>query len=410
MKRSWQTFTLLLSPVLCGLLILSGVADYLTPSRITMNSPSEELLPGNYPLSLRYETDQTVTAAAESAAQEASSSLKATLIMFGFLPVKEVQVTVQDHKEVLVGGQPFGLRLYTDGLVVSSTESVSSGSGVSNPADEAGIRAGDTLLSADGISLTANEQLAALVAGSNGKSIRLKVRRDGEVFNTRITPVADREQKTWRIGLGIRDSIAGIGTLTYIDPVNHSFAGLGHGLCDSRSGLLMPLMEGDVVAADITSVDKSTAGCPGSLCGSFSSSSPKGSLLLNSDRGVYGCLCGDIPAGETVPIAFKQEVVRGEAEMLTTIAGRKPERYRVVIEDISYNDRNSCRNMVIRITDERLLQHTGGIVQGMNGSPILQNGRLAGALTHVFVNDPSRGYGVFAESMTSLSDSMVPAA
>ena len=222
--------------------------------------------------------------------------------------------------------------------------------------------------------------------------------RDGKSFNTSITPVKDSSQGTYRLGIWVRDSCAGIGTITFIDPMTKCFAGLGHGIYDGESGSLMPLADGDIVPADIISVDKGAGGRPGSLSGCFITGEPLGVLSANTECGLYGSY-NKAASGEKTEIAFRQEVMRGSAVILSTVEGSTPKAYDIEIENISYDTGSPSKNMVIRITDKELIKKTGGIVKGMSGSPILQNGRLVGAVTHVFIDDPTHGYGVFAENM-----------
>jgi stage IV sporulation protein B len=199
----------------------------------------------------------------------------------------------------------------------------------------------------------------------------------------------------------VRDSSAGIGTLTWYNPETRVFTGLGHAVCDVDTGERMPLASGEAADAEITGCRKGRAGNPGELRGRFLSGHLIGTLKRNSASGIYGVLADDVSfpgEGERVPVAARREVLPGRAEILTTIHGTEPERYEIYIERVD-SSVNSTRNMVIRVTDPRLLEETGGIVQGMSGSPILQNGKLVGAVTHVFVNDPSRGYAIFAETM-----------
>lgn len=370
-----------------------------------MTSPQKDFIKGSFPLSLHYSSGMTVSASAEANAAQ-NRKLNATLMLFDIFPVKDVSVTLTERKYVIPGGQPFGMRIYSDGLIISSVCTVCTPEGELCPADDAGIRKGDIIVSVNGKKLTTNEQLIEAVSTGGGAPMKLALQRDGKVFDTVITPVFDSSEKDYRIGLHIRDSIAGIGTMTFIDPTNDSFAGLGHGICDSESGCLMPMLEGDIVPAEITSVSKSICGSPGSLFGKFSGNVSCGSLAMNSDHGVYGTVSSMPANAQTIPVAFKQEIVRGDAQVITTVDGSEPECFDIRIEDVSYNDRGTVKNMIIKITDERLLRKCGGIVQGMSGSPIIQNGMLVGAVTHVFVNDPAHGYAVFAENMLPFTESV----
>ena len=205
----------------------------------------------------------------------------------------------------------------------------------------------------------------------------------------------------------IKDSCAGIGTMTFVTADGKIFAGLGHAICDADTGQIMPMNSGEIVPVELIGVTKGVRGAPGELKGYFSSTEPQGTLLSNSEAGVYGLLNCPAPAGEPVAVAMKQEVTRGEAQVLTTVNGGEPEYYTIQIERINYDEQSVAQNMVVHITDPRLLEQTGGIVQGMSGSPIVQNGKLIGAITHVFVNDPTRGYAIFAENMVETSQSVI---
>lgn len=375
----------------------------MTPSQLRTDRLTSSFLNGSFPLSLSYENSAAIAAQADS---DSSENIKARLMMFNIFPVKEVNISLKERKYVIPGGTPFGIRLYTDGLVVSETASVKNSGSESFPAKEAGIESGDVIRSVNGKTLTSNEQLLRAVEESDGQPIKIEALHDSVPYSTLITPVFDSTSGKYRAGLYVRDSCAGIGTMTYIDPENNSYAGLGHGICDSESGRLMPLLNGDIVQAEINSVRKSICGSPGSLNGHFSSNAAIGTLILNSDHGVYGKYFLTDQKAQSIPVAFKQETVKGKAQLLTSVENSSPSYYDIEIEEISYNDVNTSKNMIIKVTDERLLKKTGGIVQGMSGSPIIQNGRLVGSVTHVFVNDPTRGYAVFAENMLEYSENI----
>ncbi|MBR2176715.1 MAG: SpoIVB peptidase [Clostridia bacterium] len=379
---------------------ICGAAAYLSPSEMTVSSDSG-IFCCEFPLSVRYDD---IGASAELSSCAAAEG---EIMLFGSIPVKPVNIEFSERQNVKLGGEPFGIRIYTDGLVVSELSSVPTAEGRKNPSAEAGISCGDTITSVNGIRLRTNEQLTEAVQKSQGKSISIEAVRNGETYMTSITPAMDSQLKSWRIGLWVRDSCAGIGTVTFTDPETDTFAGLGHGICDNPRGSIMPLYEGDIVPAVITSVDKSTGGCPGSLCGSFSDNKAIGTIYANDNCGLYGKILSDFGSGAIIPIAFRQEVVRGKAQIRTTISGDTPEYYDIEIEDISYNNNNVTKNMIIKVTDERLLDLTGGIVQGMSGSPIIQNGRLAGAVTHVFINDPTHGYAIFSENMAAYNNCII---
>ncbi|MEG1744565.1 MAG: SpoIVB peptidase S55 domain-containing protein, partial [Ruthenibacterium sp.] len=208
---------------------------------------------------------------------------------------------------------------------------------------------------------------------------------------------------TWRTGMWVRDSSAGIGTLTFVDPATSIFAGLGHSIHDIDTGATISLLKGEIVDVEITGATVGSAGSPGELKGRFISNVPTGTIAVNGETGVYGHATAYFKGMET-EVALAQEIETGEAQIYTTVNGQTPQLYSVMVEKIALTSENPNRNMVVRVTDPRLLTATGGIVQGMSGSPILQNGRFVGAVTHVLVNDPARGYGIFAENMLETAD------
>lgn len=398
MKKFIKKLTGVLAVLSMLTLSICTAAAQNTPDKITVSTKD-----GSSGFSL-YTLSYGETTAADDGSGKVSA--QGELNLFGVLPVKEVDVNFTERKNVTLGGQPFGIRLYTNGLVVSKIADVPTTEGIKSPASDAGIKCGDIILQAGTEKLRTNEQLMKICESSSGDPIILKCSRDGREFTTSITPVSDSELKLFRLGMWVRDSCAGIGTITFTDEESKSFAGLGHGLYDSDSGSLMPLLDGDIVPADIISADKSTGGSPGSLCGVFTAGEPIGTLKANSDCGLYGTYT-DFSGGEKIEIAFRQEVTKGKAQILSTVESGDPEYYDIEIEDISYDNSEPSKNMVIKITDADLLKKTGGIVRGMSGSPIIQNGRLVGAVTHVFINDPSHGYAVFAENMAEYNNNVV---
>ena len=330
---------------------------------------------------------------------------QATLSLFGAIPVKNVQLKQAEAPVLIVGGKPFGIKLLMEGVMVTGLGDVEADSGASVcPAKEAGIQAGDIVCTANGRELTSNLQLQAIITKGNGSPIRLSVQRDDERFETLLKPVFSAQSNQWKGGMWVRDSIAGIGTMTFIDKSTGRFAGLGHPICDSDTGGIVPLHSGEAVPVDITEARRGERGIPGELRGLFTNGGSLGTLDKNSGCGIFGQLNKDefeaISAkSREYRLGYRQDITTGEAEVRTTVSGDTPQNYTINIEKIDYNSEDSTRNMMIRITDERLLEASGGIIQGMSGSPIIQNGRLIGAVTHVFVADPSCGYAIFAENM-----------
>ena len=325
-------------------------------------------------------------------------SFEVDLKVFGVIPFSTVNVEVVDEMYVVVLGNPFGMKLYTEGVLVIDTTDVDTENGNVNPAIKAGIKKGDYIVSVDGENIYTNEDIASAVEASNGKEMNFEILRNGKKMNFRFCAEKSKETGTYRIGLWVRDSSAGIGTLTFYSPVTGVVCGLGHGICDEDTGTLMQLNSGELVSAEIISVSKGSVGSPGELKGKFTYDKIA-DISVNSENGVYGKLYGNIDMSNLTEIALKQEVKDGPAQILCTVNGEKPKLYSCNIKIRSSSYLSATQNLIVTVTDKELLEATGGIVQGMSGSPILQNGKLVGAVTHVLVDDPTSGYGIFAENM-----------
>lgn len=309
--------------------------------------------------------------------------------------------SINKSRTVIPLGSSFGIKLFTNGVIVASLTDVEGGDAVSCPAFDAGIRAGDYILTANGSEVTTNSSLAALIGSSEGQPIVLTVGRGDDVFETTLTPVYCLD--SFKAGMWVRDSAAGIGTLTFYDPETGMFAGLGHGICDMDTHGVMSMQSGEPAAITLCGIIKGAVGEPGQLQGYFTSDESLGQLIENNETGVYGML-NEAPTGETMEIAERSEVQTGPAEILVTVDESGPMRYTVNIDQILSEDQKT-KNMIVTVTDSKLLDMTGGIIQGMSGCPIIQNGKLVGAVTHVFTEDPKSGYGIFATTM--LEESVV---
>lgn len=323
-----------------------------------------------------------------------------TMVLFLFLAIfsytpKAEQTIAQnlESKKVIVGGEAFGIRMFSDGVLVIEVEKSLHGSEAPSPALLADIRANDVIKSVDGVTLTSNEQFTEIVKSSDEKPMELIIDRDGEIMETEIIPRYD-SQGNLRAGLWIKDSAAGIGTITYYDSESLSFGALGHGICESQTGLLIPLSYGEIAKASINDVTKSENGKVGSLNGYFEGDIV-GYAKTNKNCGIFGILEENIQ-GPFIETACKEQVKTGKAEIICTVSGCEKESYDIRIKKLSHNGE---KTMVIEITDPELLNITGGIVQGMSGSPIIQNGKLIGAVTHVLVNNVRCGYGIYIEDM-----------
>ena len=319
------------------------------------------------------------------------------LSLFGCIPVKEVSVAKVEAPQVYLSGVPFGLKMYTRGVVVVGTNAIVTDKGSRNPGKEGGIQKGDVVITVDGAEVESTEHMKTLLQGTTDRAMTVGVVRQNMVFEVKITPAKDNEDGKYKVGLWVRDSSAGIGTMTYYAPDVDSFGGLGHGVCDVDTGRLLPLSTGEIVPVKLTGVIKGSAGVAGELHGKFQAE-VVGQLSGNTDMGVFGAGGGALKTGDMVDVALKQEVMKGACQIYTTVDETGPQYYDAEIRSIDYGQR-SVKNMVIQVTDSRLIDKTGGIVRGMSGSPIVQNGKLIGAVTHVFVGDSTTGYGIFAENM-----------
>lgn len=320
-------------------------------------------------------------------------------------PDPDINLTSEDETDtntLIVLGDVFGIKIYTDGLIVSSLQSFNSNGENICPASDAGIEVGDYILSVEGVAVINNTHFSDLLSQYLSDSISLEVQRGDEVFTVEINPVL--YEGYYRLGMWIRDSAAGIGTLTFYDPNTGIFAGLGHGICDVDTGELMCIKDGEPAEVIISSIQKSTEGEPGKINGYFSNDENLGILIENTETGIYGKL-DEVPEGEEFEIASDDEISTGFAEIICTVENGETKKYEINIEKVYDNDDNT-KNMIIKITDEELLEITGGIVQGMSGSPIIQNGKIIGALTHVFVNDTTSGYGIFISNMLETVNSL----
>ena len=302
-------------------------------------------------------------------------------------------------KRLLVGGIAFGVKFYTAGVMVIGFDDVVSQGVKHNPAFDAGIRAKDVITAIDGKALTSSAQLTEAVEGSSGRAISLTYKRGGKEYTATITPKYSDSDGRYKTGLWVRDSGAGIGTVTYIDPDTLEFGGLGHGICDGETGAIIPMDRGTVLGVTIGGVEKGVPGSPGEVKGYFSKTKC-GTLKSNTSCGVFGVfgqLPSGLPEGE-MEISTRSEIKDGDAYIWCTLDDSGPQKYTIKISEIN-RAANGNKCFTVTVTDQKLIEKTGGIVQGMSGSPIVQNGKLVGAVTHVLINDPTKGYGIFIENM-----------
>ena len=334
-----------------------------------------------------------------------SDEFKVELKAFGMIPFSTVSVEVVDELNDAVLGTPFGMKLYTEGVLVIDMTDVKTENGNANPAKDAGIEIGDYIVSVDGRKISTNEELGAAVEASAGNEMKLEIKRGGKTKIIRFCAVLSKETNSYKVGLWVRDSSAGIGTLTFYSPATGVVCGLGHGVCDEDTEELLKLDSGELVTAEIISVEKGSSGSPGQLKGKFTYGSI-GAIDLNSECGVFSLLKGRLNLSNLTEIALKQEVKDGDAQLLCTANGETPKLISCSIKKKNSAYLSPTKNLIVTVTDKELLNLTGGIVQGMSGSPILQNGKLVGAVTHVLFDDPTSCYGFFAENMLKTSQSV----
>ena len=315
------------------------------------------------------------------------------------VPYKSVRVDVIPDEEVLVGGQSIGVEMNVDGVQILGFSEVRNMEGKKCcPARECGLQEGDVIRSVNGEEIASAARLVDLV--SSGAVMDLSYERDGQTHSVTVTPVQSSEDGQYRLGLWARDGTTGIGTLTFVVPSQKKFGALGHSITDADTNQPVAVGSGAIYLSRITAVTKGAKGAAGELRGSFSPS-PVGQIVQNTDFGIFGTYTGAADASKTVPIASRNEIQTGPAQIYCCVEGTEVRAYDIEIERVDLNSYNN-KSMIIRVTDEELIRKTGGIVQGMSGSPIVQNGKLVGAVTHVLLNDPCRGYGIFIEIMVAM--------
>jgi len=331
-----------------------------------------------------------------SVSSETVGKYEVLLKLFGIIPIKEISLEVIEELEVIPGGDVIGLQIETEGILVLGTGAVTQKDGTTAEPAKGLLKSGDYIV---GINGKMGVKRSDLINSIGVECIDLIVERNGERINVQIQPVQDYSGK-YKLGAWIRTDAQGIGTITYVTS-NGKFGALGHGITDVDTGLLMQIDNGKLFDAEVLSVVKGKNGTPGELIGIIRHSgiSQIGEISVNCSKGIYGNMrLGMVQGEKTVPIALKQDIEPGAATILCQVDSEVKE-YDIEIERIELGRTNDNKGLVIRVTDEELLKKTGGIVQGMSGSPIMQNGKLIGAVTHVLVNDPTRGYGIFIENM-----------
>ena len=335
--------------------------------------------------------------------KQTATPRRENLKLFGIIPVKEVTVTEKAEQKVMVSGEVFGIKLYTDGVIVVGIQEVQTDSGKKSPSGSAGIEVGDIIVAIDGENVYTSDQVQSILGANNGGSFEVKIKRGERYRDYTVTPVYCEREGCYKAGMWVRDSTAGIGTITFYNKQSGIFAALGHQINDIDTKEIMPMLDGEAVKATVSKIEKSTRGTTGSLECDFTNQT-LGKLLSNTDCGIYGAYAEISECAKEYPVAAIQEVKKGKATLISTVEKGQPKKYEIEITHIGFNENNREKNMIVKVTDKDLIGKTGGIVQGMSGSPIIQNGKLVGALTHVIVGNPQKGYAVFAQTMAEESN------
>ena len=324
------------------------------------------------------------------------------LNLFGTIPVKEVNVNVIPKTMVVPLGNAIGMKLYTKGvLVVGMSQIETDKNEKKKPYENSGIEQGDTILEINNNIVGNTEELIKEVENSKGNTINIKYLRDDKTMQTDITPV--KSKNTYKIGLWVRDAAAGVGTLTFYEPSTNLFMALGHGISDIDTEEIVNIANGELVTANIVSITKGRKGYPGEIRGTIDEGKTIGTIYKNTNFGVYGMVKNknylEADLTQEMEVAPRNEIKEGKAQIICQLENSAKKKYDIEIEKVYINNNQNNKSMLIKITDKELLEKTGGIIQGMSGAPIIQEGKFVGAVTNVLVNDPTQGYGVFADIM-----------
>lgn len=390
---------------LIGLVFIKPVQQYLSiPNRLILfQGDSESLFSTNSALSsISPVVKRTSVASIQNNSRligTGTGNSQVTLMM-GNVPIKKVNVNVLPDIRVIPGGQSIGVKLNTVGVLVVGYHLVDSSKGQKSPGESAGIKVGDIITKINGNTIQEMNDVAPIVrnAGKDHKTLQVSILRDHHKMQKQLTPIMDQDAHAYQIGLYIRDSAAGIGTLTFYDPKTMTYGALGHVISDMDTKKPIVVHDGKIVGSTVTSIQRGTGGHPGEKIAELSADrTVLGTVRENSPFGIFGKL-DHVPKNslttKPIPIAMNGEVKEGPAKIYTVVNGSKVMAFDIKIVSTVSQKFPSTKGLVLKITDPKLLKKTGGIIQGMSGSPIVQNGKLVGAVTHVFVNDPTTGYGV----------------
>lgn len=397
----------MLLTVLLALPFLAPVQQYLSIPKeiVTVNNQEKLAIPTfSDPVNLASNEQRMLTMDSGNFYAEAPGESE-LIYEFAGIPVKKVDLTVLDDITVIPGGQSLGVQLHTLGVLVVGHHLVNNGGETQSPGEDAKVKVGDIILKIDGAPIYNMEDVKPFVekAGNGDTALNLTIKRGKETIETKLKPIMDKKENSPQIGLYIRDSAAGIGTMTFFEPKSKKYGALGHVISDMDTKKPIEIHDGKIVRSSVTAIEKGNSGTPGEKQAKFSVADDKiGTITKNSPFGIFGKLNEPITNGRDdtpLSVALSHEVKEGPAKILTVVKGEKVEEYDIEIVSTIPQKFPATKGMVIKVTDPELLKQTGGIVQGMSGSPIIQGDKIIGAVTHVFVNDPTSGYGVHIEWM-----------
>ena len=395
---------------LISLIFFQPIQQYLAiPKSITVFEGQDYTFQKAVPVSaalVSQKSNITLDQGKHSVSMTASKNGKSEMLLeFAGIPIKKVDVQVLKDFRVIPGGQSIGVKLNTVGVLVVGHHLINTISGKKSPGEIAGIKIGDIITEINGNKIEKMTDVAPFVqsAGQEGKALDMVISRESGKFTTKLTPLKDKGENIFKLGLYIRDSAAGIGTMTFVHPQSKKYGALGHVISDMDTKMPIVVEDGQIVRSTVTSIEKGSNGDPGEKLARFSSDREiVGNIQKNSPFGIFGEMVKDLKNGvmdKPVPIALSHQVKEGPAKILTVVSDDRVEAFDIEIVSTIPQKFPATKGMVIKVTDPKLLKKTGGIVQGMSGSPIIQDGKLIGAVTHVFVNDPTSGYGVHIEWM-----------
>lgn len=355
-------------------------------------------------LSLSSRNQQTVLTASNIGTKKIDKEGidKLNLNLFGGIKLKSVNVAVIPKTTVIPLGTAIGMKLYTKGvLVVGMSQINTDNNEKTKPYENSGIEQGDMILAINNKEVSNTDELIGEVNNSSGNSIKIKYLKNNETLETSITPVKSKNE--YKIGLWVRDAAAGVGTLTFYEPSTNSFMALGHGISDIDTEKIVEISNGELITANIVSIKKGEKGKPGEMKGTIDSGNKIGEISKNTNLGVYGNVTNKsylgIDSNNEMEVATRSEIKEGRAQIICQLDNNERNKYNIEIEKIYTMNNEDNKSMLIKVTDEELLNKTGGIIQGMSGAPIIQNGKFVGAITNVLVNDPTQGYAIFADMM-----------